>query len=254
MAWGMGLPLLAVGASAGSLLPKAGAWMDGVKAFFGVLLFATAWWMLTPVLPEWLQIAGWSVLAVLSAVLLGAFDRLPEGISLGAAIRKTIGLLLALLAIVWVIGLASGGRSLLQPLAHLGMSALPSTTASVPATNKPKFERVSSVTELEQRVVASDRPVMLDFYADWCVSCIEMETFTFSNPLVAQRMSQMLLLKADVTANSPQDRALLKRFNLFGPPGIVFFEPGGRELKDIRVIGFQDAERFSQTLDQVLGR
>lgn len=254
MAWGMGLPLLAVGASAGSLLPKAGAWMNGVKAFFGVLLFATAWWMLSPVLPDWIQISGWSVLAGLSAVLLGAFDELPEGGALGAALRKTIGLLLALLAIVWVVGLTSGGRSLLQPLAHLAVSNAPISTTPLAATNKPLFERVSSVAELEQRLSVSDRPVMLDFYADWCVSCIEMETFTFSNPLVAQRMSQMLLLKADVTANNAQDRALLKRFKLFGPPGIIFFEAGGRELTDIRVVGFQNAERFAQTLDEVLGR
>lgn len=254
MAWGMGLPLLAVGASAGSLLPKAGAWMDGVKAFFGVLLFCTAWWMLSPVLPDWVQIGGWSLLAILSAVLLGAFDRLPEGMSLGAAVRKSVGLLLALLAAVWVVGLASGGRSLLQPLAHLAALNSPASEMATVTKNKPRFERVASVDELEQRLAASDRPVMLDFYADWCVSCIEMETFTFSDPLVAQKMSQMLLLKADVTANNVQDRELLKRFKLFGPPGIIFFQAGGRELTDIRVVGFQNAQRFGQTLDQVLAR
>lgn len=250
MAWGMGLPLLAVGASAGSLLPKAGPWMDGVKAFFGVLLFATAWWMLGPVLPGWIQILGWSVLAALSAVLLGAFDRLPEGVALGAAIRKAVGLLLALAAVIWLVGLASGGRSLLQPLQHLAGSGA-NTQVATPA-GKPVFELVASVAELEQRLAQSTQPVMLDFYADWCVSCKEMELFTFSDQAVAQRMGQMLLLKADVTANNADDRALLKRFNLFGPPGIIFFEAGGRELRDIRVVGFQNAERFAGVLDDVL--
>lgn len=252
MAWGMGLPLLIVGASAGSLLPKAGPWMDGVKAFFGVLLFATAWWMLNPVLPAWIQVLGWSVLAALSAVLLGAFDRLPERVALGAAIRKALGLLLALAAVIWLVGLASGGRSLLQPLQHLA-GASTATQVAAPV-GKPVFELVASVAELDQRLAQSSKPVMLDFYADWCVSCKEMELFTFSDPAVAQRMGQMLLLKADVTANNADDRALLKRFNLFGPPGIIFFEPGGREISDVRVVGFQNAERFASVLDDVLAR
>lgn len=252
MAWGMGLPLLLVGASAGSLLPKAGAWMDGVKAFFGVLLFATAWWMLSPVLPDWIQILGWSLLAVLSAVLIGAFERLPGGLALGPAIRKAIGLMLALLAVIWLVGLASGGRSLFQPLQHLAGTGTGVPVSS--AVSKPAFKLVASVAELEQQLASSTRPVMLDFYADWCVSCKEMELFTFSDPAVAQKMNQMLLLKADVTANNANDRALLKRFSLFGPPGIIFFEAGGREIKDIRVVGFQDAKRFGTVLDQVLAR
>lgn len=251
MAWGMGLPLLLFGASAGSLLPKAGAWMNGVKAFFGVLLFATAWWMLNPILNAWIEVAGWAVLAGLSAVLLGAFDPLPSRLALGAAVRKTLGLLLALLAIVWVFGLASGGRSLLEPLTHL-TNTRGNVTEQVLSPAKPNFEYVKTVQALEQRLATSTQPVMLDFYADWCVSCKEMESFTFADPIVAGKMGQMLLLKADVTANNSDDRALLKRFRLFGPPGIIFFEPGGRELKQIRVVGFQNATKFSAILDQVL--
>jgi thioredoxin:protein disulfide reductase len=251
MAWGMGLPLLLVGASAGSLLPKAGAWMDGVKAFFGVLLFATAWWMLSPILPDSVQIIGWSLLALLSAVLLRVFEPLPEGLSLAAGIRKTFGLFLLLLAVIWLIGLASGGASLLKPLAHWQTQSITPKTESA-ITEKPRFALVRTVAQLETLLKNADRPVMLDFYADWCVSCIEMENFTFSDSAVARKMNQMLLLKADVTANTPDDRALLKRFSLFGPPGIIFFKAGGQELKNVRVIGFQNAERFSQTLQQVL--
>jgi thiol:disulfide interchange protein DsbD len=252
MAWGMGLPLLVMGASAGRLLPKAGPWMNGIKGFFGVLLFATAWWMVTPLLSLEIQILGWAILAGLSAVLLGAFDRLPAGLSLGAAVRKTMGLILALLTIIWLVGLATGGRSLLQPLSHLVGTSTGQAIQTAAAA--PQFQRVHTVAELEALLTKSTRPVMLDFYADWCVSCKEMEAFTFTDPDVRQRMAQFELLKADVTANTSEHRALLKRFRLFGPPGIIFFEPGGRELTQIRVVGFQNAQRFVQTLDQALNR
>ena len=252
LSWGMGLPLLLVGASAGSLLPKAGAWMNGVKAFFGVLLFATAWWMLSPVLAAWIEILGWIMLAALSAVLLGAFERLSPNAGLAAAAGKAAGLVLAVLACIWLIGLASGGQSLLQPLKHLVPSAVSNQTIMPVA--QPQFTVVDNLAQLEQAVAQSTSPVMLDFYADWCVSCKEMELFTFSDPTVAQKMNQFTLLKADVTANTVEHRELLRRFNLFGPPGIIFFDAGGRELSDIRVVGFQNATRFGAVLDQVLAQ
>lgn len=287
MAWGMGLPLLVMGASAGKLLPKAGPWMEGVKKLFGVLLFATAWWMANPILPTWVQILGWAVLAMFCSVLMRTFDPLPPEHGFGSVLRKTIGMLLALLSLVWVIAVASGGRSLLQPLHHLNLSiasssqmpqgqgsgarqallvgqtgsnasALPNSASTVVPTAAPTavptFKTIRSVAELDAVLAQSNKPVMLDFYADWCVSCKEMEAFTFTDPGVRTRMNNMILLKADVTANNPDDRALLKRFRLFGPPGIIFFEPGGRERKDVRVVGFQDAARFRGSLDKVLTR
>ena len=261
MAWGMGVPLLLVGMSAGTLIPKAGAWMDGVKAFFGLLLFATAWWMVNPIVSPVAEILGWTGLAVLGAVLLGAFEPLAKvpdasgSVSLGAALRKTMGLLLAAIAVLWLVGLASGGKSLMQPLGHIsqwGVSTSVTIDQSTARSTEPKFVSVQSVSELDQLLKSSTQPVMLDFYADWCVSCKEMEAFTFTSPEVAQKMNQFLLLKADVTANNADHRALLRRFNLFGPPGIMFFEPGGRYRDDARVIGFQDAQRFSASLDKVL--
>lgn len=264
MAWGMGVPLLLMGASAGKLMPRAGSWMEGVKQFFGILLLATAWWMVTPLLPTWLQIMGWSVLAMFAAVLLRPFDALSNEAGLGAVCRKTLGLLLIVLSTVWILGVASGGRSLLQPLNHLSLvrmsEASTASNASIkkqllgsaPIASHPSFQRVKTVAELERLLAQSSRPVMLDFYADWCVSCKEMEAFTFVDPRVVQRMEQMLLLQVDVTANNADDRALMKKFRLFGPPGIIFFRPGGQERKDVRVVGFQDATRFAANLDLAL--
>jgi thiol:disulfide interchange protein DsbD len=273
MAWGMGVPLLVVGASAGSVLPRAGAWMDGVKRLFGMLLLGTAWWMLIPLLPVWVQMVGWGFLAIVSAVMLRAFEALPAGGGAGRMFAKGLGLLLALVSVIWVVGAASGGRDVWRPLSHLaqgggryvaaGASALPAGTSGAgPAQADTRgdttasghglaFAPVRSVAELDAMLAKADRPVLLDFYADWCVSCREMEQFTFTDPAVAARMSGMLLLRADVTANNADDRALLKRFRLFGPPGIMFFAADGRELSDIRVIGFQDAGRFVESLDRV---
>jgi thiol:disulfide interchange protein DsbD len=202
--------------------------------------------------------------------------------------------LLIVLSTIWILGVASGGRSLLQPLNHLSLSINNSATMGIPSatpmmaqvpmpgatslTGKqqllgptsanqnstttqspgasnvgpPSFQLVRTVAELEQLLAQSTRPVMLDFYADWCVSCKEMEAFTFVDPRVIQRMNQMLLLKVDVTVNNADDRALMKKFRLFGPPGIIFFNPGGHERKDVRVVGFQDATRFTATLDRAL--
>lgn len=253
MAWGMGVPLLIVGASSGALLPKAGPWMDGVKRLFGMLLLATAWWMLIPVVPTWVQMTGWAFLAVVAAVMLRAFDALPEGAGSARMFGKGVGLLLALAAAAWLIGAASGGRDVLQPLSHL--AARTDAPAGVAVNSgEVHFTRVRNNAELDALLAQSRQPVMLDFYADWCVSCREMERFTFTDPGVAQRMAGMLLVQADVTANNADDRALLKRFRLFGPPGIMFFEPGGKELPDARVVGFQDAKRFTESLDKVLLR
>ncbi|CAB3815371.1 protein-disulfide reductase DsbD [Achromobacter mucicolens] len=253
MAWGMGVPLLIVGASSSALLPKAGPWMDGVKRLFGMLLLATAWWMLIPVVPTWVQMTGWAFLAVVSAVMLRAFDALPPGAGAGRMFGKGLGLLLALAAAAWLVGAASGGRDVLQPLSHLAARG-EAPAAGEAAAGEVQFTRVRSNAELDAVLAQSTRPVMLDFYADWCVSCREMERFTFTDAGVAQRMAGMVLVQADVTANNADDRALLKRFRLFGPPGIMFFEPGGKEIAEARVVGFQDAKRFTESLDRVLVR
>jgi thioredoxin:protein disulfide reductase len=151
-----------------------------------------------------------------------------------------------ILGAMQIVGAASGGNDPLQPLSHWVRGG-----GGVRSDAGPRFQAVRSVAELDQLLKAPGRPVMLDFYADWCVSCKEMERFTFSDPAVADKMSRALLLKADVTANNTDDRELLKRFRLFGPPGTIFFDAQGREIEGTRVVGFQDAERFIATLSAV---
>ena len=247
LAMGMSVPLLLVGVSAGSLLPRAGRWMEGVKTFFGVMLLAVALWIVSPVLP-----VAVVMLIVGSALLVGAIylkllDRLADTASGRQRLAKGVALVLAVLGATQVVGALSGGDNPLQPLGHLarGPGVAP---ASTQATN---FRRIRNVAELEAALKATDRPVMLDFYADWCVSCKEMEHLTFSHPTVQPRMANALLLQADVTDNSADARALLKRFGLFGPPGVLFFDKQGREQADARVVGFVPALGFVASLGAV---
>ena len=249
MSLGMGAPLLLVGAFSRSLLPKSGPWMDGVTKFFGVVMLATALWLVSPVIPLWLQMLGWALLLMIPAIYLHALDPLPPQAHGWQRLGKGLGVVLLLSGAAMLMGVLGGARDPLQPLGFLRGGGI---AAEAPA---PTFERVASVERLDARLAeakAAGRPVMLDFYADWCVSCKEMERFTFAEPKVAARLKQFLLLQADVTANSADDAALLKRFGLFGPPGIIFFDAGGHELVDLRVIGFQSAEKFLPPLERVL--
>jgi len=243
MGLGMGAPLLAVGVFSRSLLPKAGPWMEAVKKFFGVVLLATALWLVSPVIPDWAVMLGWAALLIVPAIYLHALDPLPPHAKNWLRFWKGIGLIMLLGGAAMLAGLLGGSRDPLQPLDFLRGGAI---SAVSPA---PTFEKVKSVDELDARVAASAKPVMLDFYADWCVSCKEMEKFTFADPTVAAKMKEFTLLKADVTANNADDKALLKRFGLFGPPGIIFFKDG-KEIAGLRVVGYQPAAQFLPTLDK----
>jgi thiol:disulfide interchange protein DsbD len=228
MALGMGIPLIIVGVSEGALLPLAGAWMTGVRRFFGVLLLAVAIWVISPVLPSAAVMLAWAALFIGSAMFLWR----PW---------KPAGIAALVIGVALLVGALSGSRDPLRPLAALTQRAAP-VTAPLP------WQRVASLGALNEKLKAPGKPVMLDFYADWCVSCKEMEAFTFSDPKVRAQLDGMLLLQADVTAHNEADRALLKRFSLFGPPGIIFFDAQGREIKGLRVIGYQNADRFLKTL------
>ena len=245
MASGMSVPLLLLGASAGRWVPKAGAWMHGVKRLFGLMMLAVALYLAQPVLPIAAVLGLWGLLLLLAGFLLEPFSAHPHHRhALRTALQRSLGVVALTLGVVQIVGAASGGRDPLRPLAHLGMAAS--------ALGKlPSFQPVDSVAALDAALLAAaGRPVMLDFYADWCVSCKEMERFTFSDAQVAARLSKAILLKADVTGNSEGHRALLRRFKLFGPPGTLFFNAAGQEISAARVVGFQGAQRFNQTLDQ----
>ena len=239
MALGMGVPLVAVGASAGALLPRAGAWMDGVKKAFGVALLATAWSLLAPVLPPAFYLGGWAVLCIVTAIWLRAIDPLPVHAPAGLRVLKGVAVVLLLVGCVQLVGAFSGASDPWRPLAGL---------RATEAAPKLPFERVRTLAELEARISAAGRPVLVDYYADWCVACKDMERSTFADDRVRQRLAGWILLQVDVTANSDDDKALLARFGLFGPPGIVFFDARGVEVPNVRVVGFQNADAFLRTL------
>lgn len=231
MAVGMSIPLLLVGLSAGALLPRAGVWMDTVKRLFGVLMLAMAVWMVTPVIPGWVAMLAWGVLAAGAGVWLLRTHRVGWLPWLAALLLMAAGL-------AQLVGLASGGRDPLAPLAHW-----------FPAAPAPVFKAVHSSAELDQALRAnSGKIALLDFYADWCISCKEMEKLTFTDPRVHAEMEKMLLLRIDVTANNADDREILKRFGLFGPPGILLFNAAGEEIRPARVVGYQAPAEFLQSL------
>ncbi len=242
LAAGMSVPLLVVGASAGALLPRAGAWMVEVKAAFGVLLLGVALWTIQPVLSAPLVLAGWGILAMVAAAMLVSRTHANAG---HAIWRKAAAGVFALVGVIQILGAAAGGTDPLQPLARLTARGDGTGAAGV-----PRFAMIRNVGDLDAALRAPGRPVMLDFYADWCVSCKEMERFTFTDSVVRQKLAGALLLKADVTANNADDRELLKRFHLFGPPGTIFFDASGQEIAEARLVGFQDSTGFLQTLQK----
>lgn len=235
---GMGVPLLVVGAFGPRLLPRAGPWMVLVKQLFGVMLLAVAVYLLSRILADAYELALWCLLALLSAVLIfrsGMSSVTPSTPATVARVGLSLGLFAC--AIVLAIGAVTGAHDPLHPLAKvLGVQH-----------KTLQFQRVKSVAELDQLVAQANidgRIVMLDFYADWCVSCIEMEHETFIDPAVQDALKTATLIQADVTAYDGADQALLERFGLHGPPAIIFFGRDGQERRELRVIGFMDANEF----------
>jgi thiol:disulfide interchange protein DsbD len=247
MGAGLGVPLLIIGLGAGTLLPRAGTWMDGVKVFFGVVLLAAALWIVWPVLGSAAQMLLGALWLLFAAAALGLFTPNVGGASVWRRLGRGVGAALAIWAAVLLVGLAAGSSDPLRPLAVLAARA--GTGAAVGSQQmEPVFAPVRSSDELDHALKIGTRPAMLDFYADWCVSCKEMERLTFSDPRVHARLEQLDLLRADVTANNADDQLLLKRFKLFGPPGIIFFDRSGNEV--LRVVGYESADVFLRRLDR----
>jgi thiol:disulfide interchange protein DsbD len=212
LSMGMGAPLLLIGASAGKFLPKAGAWMDAVKAVFGVLLLGLAIWLLERVAPVAFTMALWAALIIVSAIYMGAIDSLPEGSSGWKKLWKGLGVLFLIYGIIIVLGLASGNRNVFQPLKGLGN--ISGTTAAVEHLSFIQIKGVDGLNAELAKAKAAGKTVMLDFYADWCVSCKEMEAFTFADPAVQAALAGVVLLQADVTPNDAKDTELYKHFGI----------------------------------------
>lgn len=251
---GMGAPLLAIGTSAGKILPKAGAWMDAVKAVFGVMMLGLAIWMLERILPAPVILLLAGALLIVSAIYLGALDAIKETATGWSKLWKGLGLISLVYGGILVIGAAGGSNSLLQPLQGISGQYLASDSSESHAGGEHAlpFKQVKGVEGLQaalQQAGQEGRPVMLDFYADWCVSCKEMEAFTFSDTGVQKSLENFIVLQADVTDNDAQDKALIEELGLFGPPAILFYDHTGNELRNYRVVGFMPAGKFSSHVE-----
>lgn len=243
---GMGVPLLFIGASARTVLPKPGPWMNAVRNFFGIVMLGMAVWIISPLIPLGFQMGLWAALLIVPAIYMHALDSLPANAHQWARLWKGIAIIMLVLGVALLIGAVSGAKSPLQPLAGLRASVAEEPHARLP------FQRVTNLSGLESRIkAAAGKTVMLDFYADWCAACKEFEQFTFSDPRVQKSLANVVLLQVDVTQNSADDIALLNRFGLFGPPGILFFDAAGQEINHAKVIGYQDADKFLTTLNKL---
>jgi len=251
MGIGLGVPLMIIGVGAGTLLPRAGAWMDGVKVFFGVVLLAAALWIVWPVLAATVRMLFAAFWLLLAAAALGLFTPNAGSATIWRRLGRGVGAAFAIWAATLLVGVAAGSGDPLRPLAVLASREAPAGAGGTArgAATELTFAPVRSPAQLDAALGSAGKPSMLDFYADWCVSCKEMESLTFSDPRVHARLKQLDLLRADVTANNADDQALLKRFGLFGPPGIIFFDGNGREV--LRVVGYESADRFLGRLDRL---
>jgi len=249
LSMGMGVPLILFGMSAGKLVPKAGPWMDSIKAAFGIGLLALAIWMLERIVQGPVILLLWGILAIASGVYMGALERIPEGASGWARLWKSLGLVLLLLGTMEIIGAATGGDNWMKPLKRV------SAGGSAAVVEHVTFQKIKSLADLDARVAQANqagKPAMLDFYADWCVECLRMERNTFTEPEIQALFGQIQPLQADVTKNDAIDKALMKEYGIIGPPAILFFDRHGKELRNFRLVGYFEPDDFAAHLASVL--
>jgi len=244
MSLGMGVPLLIIGTTAGKYMPRPGAWMENVSIFFGFIMLGVAIWMLSRIVPGSITMVLWSVLLITSSIYGGALESLKQGASGWLKLLKSAMVVLFIYGVTLFIGFISGGTDPLQPLEKLVSKEVRVKEES------SVFTGVKTIQEINVAVKNATAPVMLDFYADWCVNCIEYEKFTFSDARVKAKMKQFKLLKADVTQNNADNKTMQKEFGIFGPPAILFFK-NGQELKDLRLVGYKNADEFLAHLEKI---
>ena len=241
---GMGIPLILVAVGGRRLLPTTGHWMTAVKHFYGVMLLAVAIWLVERLVPGWLSLTLWGLLVAITGVQLGAFDAAKAG---WERTRKGLGLVLFAYGLALLAGAVGGANDPLKPLAPFTMASASSGTVGTGGLQHADFVRVEQPTEIRamlQQAREQGRPVMLDFYADWCISCKVMERNVFSKPDVIQALAPYTLLQIDMTDNTPEQQAMLDELGLFGPPAILFYGSNGEELPRQRVLGEMDREEF----------
>jgi len=254
MSLGMGAPLLAVGAAQGKLLPKAGGWMVAVKNAFGFMMLGLAVWMLSRILPGAVTMLLWAILIFMAGVFMGGLTTLTTESSGAEKLGKGFGFLTIIYGIILLLGSLTGGSNPLQPLASINFGG---SATFVEAEHKLPFQRIKTVDDLDREIAsasAAGKSVLLDFYADWCVSCMEMEAYTFTDAGVQAALSNTVWLQADVTANDESDQALLERFGVFGPPTIIFFAADGEQRYGYEVVGYMKAEAFTEHVKRALAK
>lgn len=242
---GMGLPLLLIGTSAGTLLPKAGSWMNTVKAFFGVLLLGVAIYLLERILPDIISMILWAGLLIFSGIFMGAFKQASvqrEKLSQGA------GIMLLVYGLLILIGASQGNTNPLQPLKSDAISMTQDSRS-------PADKTVSNVQEAQQALVAAKgTPVLLDFYADWCASCKVIAKTTLKNPEIIQALSKMTVIKIDLSANDQKTRELLNYFQVVAPPTFLFYDRYGKELSELRIVGEASVQSFVKNLHKTIAQ
>ena len=230
MSLGMGVPLLLIGLGAGRFMPKPGGWMEGITRIFGIIMIAVAIWLIDRVLDASVIMYLWALLFLGSAIYLRIYTHI---------ISQLITVVVFILGVVLFVGAISGSTNPLKPLEKFTSSTLVQDVGE-----KVVFKKIKNIEELKQAIAQSDKPVMLDFWASWCVACKEFEEITFKDTQVINKLQNFTLLKADVTANNADDKALQKMFSIVGPPGIIFWDKDKNEVKSSKIVGYKNPKEF----------
>jgi len=250
---GMGVPLLLIGTSAGKFMPKPGPWMDMVKFIFGIMLLGVAIWFLSRIVTPPQAMLLWSFLLIYTSVSLGAFEPLrKECDRCGQSVKKALAILIFIYGTSLFIGGLAGSENLFRPFEKFTAKYTAPSGTSVPAGKEISFKKIHSISELDKIIEASKgKKILLDFCADWCTSCQEYEHITFADAAVKAKMADFMLVQADVTANTDEEKALTKKFGLYGPPAIIFFDKNGSRIQGADIIGYLPPEQFLHKLDRV---